>query len=86
MLAVKKAVQRIVDREQKRTLVVSLKHDEKLMVKGDNMSVANVDANDQLKEFCKAALKDTPEDETSYNFWRTLTFSETRNFDFPQNG
>ena len=74
-----------MDREHKKILVVLLTHDE-LMVKVDNISVANVDANDQLKEFCKAALKDTPEDETSYNFWRTLTFSETRNFDFPQNG
>ena len=37
-----------------RILVVSLTHDEELMVKGDNnMSVTNVDANDQLKEVIK---------------------------------
>ena len=41
-----------------RILVVSLTHDKELMVKGDiNMSVANLDANDQLKEVFKAALK-----------------------------
>ena len=76
------AVQGIVDREQKRILVVSLTHDEELMVKGDNMSVAN----DPLKEVFKEALKVIPEDaedETSYNLEKTLTFSETKNFDFP---
>ena len=61
MLAVKKAVKGIVDREQKRILIVSLTHDEQLMVKGDNLSVANVDANEGLKEVFKKALKETPE-------------------------
>ena len=60
MLAVKKAVKGIVDREQKRILIVSLTHDEQLMVKGDNLSVANVDANEGLKEVFKQALKETP--------------------------
>ena len=57
------------------------------MVKGDNMSVANVDADEQLAEVLKAALKDTPpetEDETSYNFGRNLIFSESKNLDFPK--
>ena len=85
MLAVKKAVKGIVDREQKRILIVSLTHDEQLMVKGDNLSVANVDANEGLKEVFKKALKETPEnaeDETSYNFGKMLTFSETDDLDF----
>ena len=87
MLAVKKAVKGIVDREQKRILIVSLTHDEQLMVKGDNLSVANVDANEGLKEVFKMALKETPEnaeDETSYNFGKILTFSETDDLDFPK--
>ena len=47
-----------MDREQNRILVVYLTHAEELMVNGDNnMSVANVDDNDQLKEVFKAALK-----------------------------
>ena len=70
-----------MDRERKKILVVLLTNDE-LMEKGDNISVAD----DQQKEVFKSALKDTPEDQASYNFLRTLTFSETRNFDFPQDG
>jgi hypothetical protein len=70
MLAVKKAVQGIVDREQNRILVVSLTQDEKLMVIGDNLSVANVDANEQRAEVLKAALKDTPVDTDLIQLWK----------------
>ena len=39
MIAVKKAVKNVVNKEQKRILVISLAHDDELVVKGDNATV-----------------------------------------------
>ena len=38
MEAVKKALRNVIDREQKRSLLVSLSHDQELVIKGDNVS------------------------------------------------
>ena len=42
MEAVKKALRNVIDREQKRSLLVSLSHDQELVIKGDNVSVVIV--------------------------------------------
>ena len=71
MQAVKKAVKSVIEREQRRVLVVTLSHDDELVLKGDNVSIGYVENNDSAKEALKAVLKTAEEeDDTSYNFGR----------------
>ena len=57
MQAVKKAVKSVIEREQRRVLVVTLSHDDGLVLKGDNVSIGYVENNDSAKEALKAVLK-----------------------------
>ena len=86
MIAVKKAVKNVVNKEQKRILVISLAHDDELVVKGDNATVGNLDRNEHLKEGLKQILNDMPvEDDASYNFGGSvLTYTESQNLEFPK--
>ena len=47
--AVKKALRNMIDREQKRSLLVSLSHDQELVIKGDNVSVSNLEKNETVR-------------------------------------
>ena len=49
MEGVKKALRNVIDREQKRSLLVSLSHDQELVIKGDNVSVSSLDKMKLLK-------------------------------------
>ena len=49
MEAVKKALRNVIDREQKRSLLVSLSHDQELVIKGDNVSVSNLEKNETVR-------------------------------------
>ena len=80
MFAVKKAVKSVVDKEQQRILVISLAHDDELVIKGDHATVAKVEGDEQLKEALKLALKEMPEVD---DFGR-LSYMESKNFDFPK--
>ena len=62
MFAVKKAVKSVVDKEQQRILVISLAHDDELVMKGDHATVAKVERDEQLKEALKLALNEMPEE------------------------
>ena len=85
MQAVKKALKNVIDHEQKRSLLVSLSHDQELVIKGDNVSVSNLEQNETVKDALKTILTEmAEEDETSYNFGGQLTFSETDILDFPK--
>jgi hypothetical protein len=85
MQAVKKAVKSVIEREQRRVLVVTLSHDNELVLKGDNVSLGYVENNDSAKEALKAVLKTAEEeDDTSYNFGRHLVYDESKNLDFPK--
>ena len=85
MEAVKKALRNVIDREQKRSLLVTLSHDQELIIKGDNVSVSNLEENETMKNALKTILTEmTEEDETSYNFGGQLTFAETDILDFPK--
>ena len=80
MFAVKKAVKSVVDKEQQRILVISLAHDDELVIKGDHATFAKVEGDEQLKEALKLALKEMPEVD---DFGR-LSYMESKNFDFPK--
>ena len=83
MQAVKKAVKSVIEREQWRVLVVTLSHDDELVLKGDNVSIGYVENNDSAKEALKAVLKTAEEeDDTSYNFGRHLVYDETKIWTF----
>ena len=83
MEAVKKALRNVIDREQK--LLVTLSHDQELIIKGDNVSVSNLEENETMKNALKTILTEmTEEDETSYNFGGQLRFAETDILDFPK--
>ena len=85
MQAVKKAVKPVIEREQRRILVVTLSHDGELVLKGDNVSLGYVENNDIAKEVLKTVLKnEEEEDDTSYNFGRHLVYDESKNLDFPK--
>ena len=43
MQAVNKVIKNVIDREQKRVLVIALSHDGEIMLKGDNLSVSTVE-------------------------------------------
>ena len=85
MELIKKALKNVIDCEQKRSLLVSLSHDQELVIKGDNVSVSNLEQNETAKDALKTILTEmAEEDETSYNFGGQLTFSETDILDFPK--
>ena len=68
-------------KEQKRVLLLTLNHDDELVLNGDNISFANLEDSDVLRQAMKTALKDEPEeDDASYNFDDRLVFQA----DFPK--
>ena len=83
MQSVKKAVKSVVDKEQKRILVVSLVHDGELVVKGDNISYSLLADDEATKTALKRMLNEDPEEsETSYNFGQQLSYVESQNLEF----
>ena len=63
MQAVKKAVKSVIEREQRRILVVTLSHDGELVLMGDNVSLGYVENNDIAKEVLKTVLKNEEEED-----------------------
>ena len=63
MQAVKKAVKSVVEKEYKRILVITLAHDDQLVVKGDNMSYLNLEEDVNLTTALKRILTDRREEE-----------------------
>ena len=85
MQAVKKAITNLIEKEQKRVILVTLAHDGEICVKGDNLSFANLGEDDNTKEALKKILSQEEDNsETSYNFGQQITFMESQNFDFPK--
>ena len=60
MFTVKKAVKSVVEKDQQRILALSLAHDGKLIVKGDDQTVGNMDntLNDALKHVLSEVQED----------------------------
>ena len=56
MQAVNKVIKNVINREQKRVLVIALSHDGEIMLKGDNLSVSTVENNENVKEMLKSVL------------------------------
>ena len=85
MQAVKKAVKSVVEKEHKRILVITLAHDDQLVVKGDNMSYLNLEEDVNLTTALKRILTDRrEEEETSYNFGHNFAYKESQNIEFPK--
>ena len=86
MQSVKSSVKSMVEKHQKRILVMSIDHNGELVYKGDNVSFANfaenVDAQTTMKRILSEVLS---ESETSYNFTnRELAYTETANLELPK--
>ena len=86
MQSVKSSVKSVVEKHQKRILVLSIDHNGELVYKGDNVSFANlaenVDAQTTMKRILSEVLS---ESETSYNFTnRELAYTETANLELPK--
>ena len=86
MQSLKKVVSSVVDRDQKRILVVSIDHAGELVVKGDNISFANLVEDEDSQQVIKRLLTDVPSDsETSYNFdGHQLAYAESNNLELPK--
>ena len=85
MQSVKKAITNLVEKEQKRVILVTLAHDGELCIKGDNLSFTNLGEDDEAKEALKRILKHEEDNsETSYNFGQQISYMESQNFDFPK--
>ena len=85
MQSTKKAIKSLIEKEQKRVLLLILNHDDKLVVYGDNISCANLEDSDVLRQAMKTVLKDEPEeDDASYNFDNRLVFQEDPKAEFPK--
>ena len=77
MQSTKKAIKSLIEKEQKRVLLLTLNHDDGLVLNGDNISCANLEDSDVLRQAMKTVLKDEPEeDDASYNFDDRLVFQE----------
>ena len=82
MQSVKKAITNLVEKEQKRVILVTLAHDGELCIKGDNLSFTNLGEDDETKEALKRILKHEEDNsETSYNFGQQISYMERQNFD-----
>ena len=85
MQSAKKAVKSMIDREQKRVLLLTINHDGELIVNGDNVSCDNLEKSDILKERFKTLLSEKPDEEDdSYNFDERLFFKEDVKTEFPK--
>ena len=85
MQSTKKAIKSLIDKEQKRVLLLTLNHDGELVVNGDNLSCDSLENSDVLRQALKTVLKEEPEeDDASYNFDDRLVFKEDTKADFPK--
>ena len=79
MQSTKRAIKSLIDKEQKRVVLLTLNHDDELVVNGDNVSCAKLEDSDVLRQALKSVLKDEPEeDDASYNFDDRLFFKEEK--------
>ena len=85
MHSTKKSLKSLIEKEQKRAILLTLNHDGQLVVNGDNLSVSNMEDHNDTKEALTRILSNVAEDdETSYNFDKRLTFTEDDNMEFPR--
>ena len=85
MQSIKKAISSLIEQEQKRVLLLTLNHDDELVVNGDNVSFAQLEESDVLRQALKTVLKDEPEeDDASYHFDDRLVFREDQKTEFPK--
>ena len=85
MQSTKKAIKSLIDKEQKRVLLLTINHNDELVVNGDNLSCDSLRTSDALKQALKTVLKEEPEEEdASYNFDNRLVFKEDAKADFPK--
>lgn len=85
MQSTKRAIKSLIDKEQKRVVLLTLNHDDELVVNGDNVSCAKLEDSDVLRQALKTVLKDEPEeDDASYNFDDRLFFKEDPKAEFPK--
>ena len=84
MQSVKSSVKSVVEKHQKRILVLSINHDRELVYKGDNVSFANLEENVNAQNTMKRILSGVlSESETSYNLTnRELACTETANLEW----
>ena len=85
MQSAKKAVKLMIDREQKRVLLITINHDGDLIVSGDNVSCDHLEKSDFLRDRFKTLLSEKPDEEDdSYNFDDRLFFKEDPKSEFPK--
>ena len=85
MNAAKKSLQKFVDKEQKRVIMVTVGEDGKLQIKGDHISFLNLEEDADTQEALKRILTTIPEEsDTSYNFGGHLTYAENSDLEFPK--
>ena len=86
MQSVKSSVKSVVEKHQKRILVLSVDHDGELVYKGDNISFANLAEDSNAQNTMKRILSEVlSESETSYNFINgELAYAETTNLELPK--
>ena len=79
-------MQSVVEKHQKRILVLSVDHDGELVYKGDNISFANLAEDANAQNTTKRILSEVlSESETSYNFINgELAYAETTNLELPK--
>ena len=77
MQSTKKAIKSLIDKEQKRVLLLTINHNDDLVVNGDNLTCDSLENSDVLKQALRTVLKEEPDEEdASYNFDNRLVFSE----------
>ena len=85
MQSTKRAVKNLIDEEQKRVLLLTINHDDKVVINGDNILCANLESSDRLISVLKRVLKAVPEkDDDSYNFDERIFFHEDPKAEFPK--
>ena len=86
MQSVKSSVKSVVEKHQKRILVLSVDHDGELVYKDYNISFANLAEDTDAQNIMKRILSEVlSESETSYNFNnRELAYAETTNLELPK--
>ena len=85
MQSAKKAVKSMINREQKRGLLLTINHDGELIMSGDNVSCDNLKKSHILKERFKTFLSEKSDEEDDfYNFDERLFFKEDPKTEFPK--
>ena len=75
MQSAKKAVKSMINREQKRGLLLTINHDGELIMSGDNVSCDNLKKSHILKERFKTFLSEKSDEEDDfYNFDENRVF------------